>query len=271
MHLVNIVNSQSYKFSQSLFSRLPKSVAALAGNTLLRNDTSINLRLLIADDSEIDNLIEADETTKQNIHQKQKKIQRLFKSYFNFFKQYTGHIVQKPSIKTFKSENLLARELAAIRPLIKARKAQNLPIVPQFFFPTKGTIRAVRLIPELARRIPAATQRIGWPQQIITAATNGTPARNSLTNASLPFPVAYFKDVSGNETRSRSHGQKLCVNMPSGNRLFEQELLVEPDWLRQQEEIINIARACLGDFTALLGKRILTTETEALITQIMFT
>ncbi|MBN1549260.1 hypothetical protein JW872_01215 [Candidatus Babeliales bacterium] len=264
-HLINIVDAQSYKFSQALFSALPKSIAAFTGKTILHNDTNVNLTLLTIDDATMETGLNLDAPTREAVKNKQAAYKQIFGTYFNLFRTYTNLILQKPTAQAYLGENELVRDMTSMRTLVKSYQEQNKPIVPQFFFPSQGTIRAVRVIPLLIENIPTTSQLIDWPVQYVTAAVQGTHARNAATNAELPFRVAFFKDSQGNEISSQGGAQALFVNMPSGNAIFEQELLRQPTWLNSPDDIIKVTRGCLGDFTALIGLNILKPETEGII------
>ena len=59
----------------------------------------------------------------------------------------------------------------------------------------------------------------------------------------------------------------MCVR--SGQNLFEEQLIVQPDWLGSWDGVSKILRACFGDFSALIGLDILDPCMESLINVVL--
>ena len=272
-HFINIVDGQSRQFSQSLFSNLDANVATQVCSTLLKTDQAVDLNWLILSHDEIAQRPGADQKYIQATMQWQKKYLGLFKQYFNFFKEYTSRITTIDPQKKYLGISQLVTINQNLRQFIK-NQASN-PISPLFFFPSKGTIQGIMMMPKLIQNIPQNTKSIGWPAQIVQAATSGAQITNSTTGAQLsfgqaPLTVAYFKDAQGNETTSQAGATGLFMNMLSGGNLYELELLAQPDWLNNKNGILNMLCGILGDFSALLGMNILDSDTESVIKAALF-
>lgn len=166
---------------------------------------------------------------------------------------------------------------------------------PGIFFYDAETFRGIKLIPDLAIRIGAGKyQKVDWPSQIVADATKGTEAQYDVSAIigvhqakGQGYPIAYFKDANGNPTTAQTGATGLFVNMPNGTTsytkyppgqqpqrqqmtsLHEQELLKEPGWLGTQEGILKLLKACLGDFSQILGMGILNPCNEAIILRAM--
>ena len=78
-------------------------------------------------------------------------------------------------------------------------------------------------------------------------------------------PVAYFKDALNNTTQDKSKAAHLCLLCKSGDNIFEEELLKQPDWLNSSQGIISMTQACCGDFSKLINLNILDPFTQAII------
>jgi hypothetical protein len=261
-HLLNIVDGQSYQFSQTLFPNLDKNVATHTGSSLVNNDRMINLSWLTSTDDQL--ALEGVKDTKlQQFKKWQQKYLALFKHFFSFFKQFTMTIDSPDPAQGSLGISQLATYQQDLRTFFKNQA--KTPISPQFFFPTSKTIQAITMIPKLAKNIPAQVKSVPWPTQIVQAARAGTQPTNSVTGSSYNFPLAFFKDATGKETTSSDGAQGLYMNMFSGGQLYEIELLAQPSWLNDQHGIINMVRGALGDFSALVGLNILDSDTEAII------
>ncbi len=128
-------------------------------------------------------------------------------------------------------------------------------------------IRALKVIPYLAKRLSPTSKNILWPEHIVEAANHGL----ILTSQDKPHPIAYFKTKDNVVKRNYSNdlSSDLYICMRLGENLFEQILIPQPDWLNSWDGILNIMRACYGDFTAILGMGILDPCMEALITNVL--
>jgi len=132
---------------------------------------------------------------------------------------------------------------------------------PPIFFYNTDTMRALKLIPALAKKIPADSQSIGWPTGLVTAATN----KIIVTSSGVSHPVAYFTNAENKIVTSEAQATNLYACIQSGAEIVQETILKQPDWLNTEAGILNILRACMGDFTALLGMGILDCCMESLI------
>jgi hypothetical protein len=127
-------------------------------------------------------------------------------------------------------------------------------------------MRALKTIPYLAQKLSPTSKSIPWPEHIVEAANEGL-LYNSGGN---PHPVAYFKTkdnkVVQNYANDASSDLYICMRL--GDNVFEQIVIAQPDWLNSWEGILNIMRACYGDFTAIAGMGILDPCMEALVTSV---
>ena len=265
-HLMNIVDGQSYQFSQSLFPTLQDSVATHVGSTLLNNDRMVDLDWLIIPQAQLKQEVGSTADKVQTIVSWQKKNLNLFRSYFNFFKQYANQIAVLDPDKGYLGLSKIVTDAQSIRQVIKKQSDLKNPINPQFFFPSQGTIQAFEMIPKLIQNIPKSVQSLPLPSQIVDAAHSGIHPKNNVTGAELSYPIAYFKNVDGSETTyPSSNNSILCMNLLSGADPYELELLPQPAWLNNKEGIFNILRGALGDFSSLIGMNILDPDTEKVI------
>lgn len=144
---------------------------------------------------------------------------------------------------------------------VSSTAVANIQMNPAMFFYDEETMRSLRIIPDLAKKIPTGVSSIGWPQTLVDAATNQT----LVVTSSSTHPVAYFFDADNNLTTNPDLAAHLYACIQSGSNYFQEEVLKQPDWLNTEEGILNILRACLGDFTALIGMGILDCCMETLI------
>ena len=128
---------------------------------------------------------------------------------------------------------------------------------PTMFFYDVETMRSIQFIPFIATTIPRYSELIPWSPTIINAAV-----KNVVTNG---HPIAIFCDAIGSIVQNQNDAKALFLLTEVGPALFMQELLAQPGWLNSQEGCIRILRACLGDFSALVGMGILDSETEIVI------
>lgn len=127
-------------------------------------------------------------------------------------------------------------------------------------------IRALKTIPYLAQKLSATSRSVPWPKHIVEAANEGllyNPDNN-------PHPIAYFKTKNNKVVQNYSNdtSSDLYICMRLGDNIFEQILIAQPEWLNSWEGILNIMRACYGDFTAIAGMGILDPCMEALVTTV---
>ena len=136
---------------------------------------------------------------------------------------------------------------------------------PMFFFDA-DSFRALKIIPKLAQDLPEKHTTIDWPASIVSSIekkslvqiTNGGKTYNS-------HPVGYFKTDTGEMTNDISKAVGAFMVLEVGQNLYEQEILMEPEWMSSSTGIINILQACLGDLYKLVGLSILDPITETVI------
>lgn len=256
-HLVNIIESQMNGKIKSIMPNIPHIFATSAGKTLIQNDYSIDIT----------------QFTIQQIDPGMKKYKHIYlnglATYIAFFQEYTSYLKQphpekKEHFTAFVdiAETLNRFLYGNIDPDIKSSDPkQHMQLLLQKMDPPLFTfnyddIRALKLIPHVAKSLPAKTKSIGWPSHIVSAAENETFISN--------HPIAYFKDNNGKVVK-KAQAKHLYVVLQSGANFFQEELLAQPDWLNSWSGVVNILAACFGDFSALIGLGILDPCMEALI------
>jgi hypothetical protein len=258
-HLVNIIESQFNSSIRSYVPNLPQQFASFLGKTLIYNDYSIDLTKFL------DQQVEAG-----MIAYKQKYLQGLA-VYLDFFQTYTSYLLkeQKKGQSEFTEFVRMAENInqflygdadpKADKELIAIKKMN-----PPLFSFTYDDIRALKMIPYLAKTLPKNSKKIMWPEHIVQAANQGIVLT---IPGQAPHPIAYFKNSLGSVVKNMNNDPaiKLFICMRSGQNLFEEELIAEPDWLNSWSGVAGIMRACFGDFSALLGLNILDPCMETLI------
>jgi len=144
------------------------------------------------------------------------------------------------------------------------RALSTTPINPPLILYNDETLRAIKIIPATAARIPKGGKPVPPPAQILAAVANNVRAKDFMGN-DLGYPIAFREDG------------KLFINIPqasldqgAGNTTmlggpFAQEIIPQPTWLDSYDGVIRIVRACLGDFTQLVGMNICGACNEAII------
>lgn len=164
------------------------------------------------------------------------------------------------------AQQATTKKIAAIRSLRQATP----PINPPFFYYDADTLRALKVVPRVASELPTNSTSIGWPTQLVTAAQQNTQARSrgggqAGEGQSLGFSVAYFLDAQQERTTDPTKAVQLFINLPTDNGPYAQEIKKQPDWLNSAAGIINILRACLGDYSQLIGLNIVSSCTEQIL------
>lgn len=258
-HLINIIESQFNGSIRSYVPNIPQVYASYAGKVLVQNDYCMDLTELLT------------EQTKSVMIERKNAYLKALADYLTFFQNYTGYLLKPhPTQKThFTAFVDIAEQInqflyadadpAADKNLIAVQKMN-----PPLFNFTYDDMRALKIIPYLAKSLPAKSKRIMWPEQIKEAANKGLVLN---IPGQTPHPIAYFRTKDGIAVKNMNSNlnSKLYVCMRSGVNLFEEELIAEPDWLSSWEGIVNIMRACYGDFSALLGLNILDPCMESLV------
>jgi hypothetical protein len=246
-HFINLIQAQ---FGSSIISYVPTTPSDMAvslGKVFIHNDCGIDLKNYSK--PQTDPKIIADQSVYFNFLQK----------YIDFFQTYTNYLSQIDTNGT-NQFYLMAQFISnLINP--KDTKQTTLLMDPAMFFYDIESMRAIQFIPFVSSTIPASSKLIPWAPIITNAAI-----KNLTTNG---HAIAYFKDATGKITPNQNEAQKLFLLIETGPVLFEQELLAQPEWLNSQNGNIRILRACLGDFSALVGTGILDIVTETVIQKSM--
>ncbi len=266
-HLINIIESQINGKIKSLMPNIPHLFATSTGKTLIQNDFSFDLTKFI---------LPQIKATYQNTYLQNLGI------YFDFFQEFTSYLNQPHPDQSHFTEFVALAEainqyiygstiaqgtlVDSINQMQIALQAMN----PPMFNFTYDDIRALKLIPHLAKSLPTTTTSIGWPDHILHAATNKT-MYSSQPGLQDPHPIAYFKDSNGHIVFDQESAERLFVVIQSGANFFEEEVQKQPDWLNSWEGIAKIMAACFGDFSALIGLNILDPFMETLMTNTIST
>ncbi|MCX5923134.1 MAG: hypothetical protein NTU89_01060 [Candidatus Dependentiae bacterium] len=256
-HLINIIESQFNGAIRSYIPKIPQTFATSMGKTLIQNDYSVDLSQFIMKQVE-----------PELAAQKSKYLQSLA-SYLDFFQTYTSYL-NKPHPKNAQHFTAFVDIAEKINQYLygdnpSSTDKDSIAIAkmdPPLFYFSYDDVRALKIIPYLAKSIPANSKKIQWPEHIVQAADTGM-----LING---HPMAYFK-TSDNKVVHKDQGGKLYLCMKSGANLFEEELIAQPEWLNSWEGVAKILGACFGDFSALLGLEILDPCMESLVENIVST
>lgn len=258
-HLVNIIESQMNGKIKSIMPKIPHLFATAAGKTLIQNDYSIDLTHFII--KQID----------PGMIQYQQTYLKGLAAYLSFFQEYTSylkkphpnksqhftafvHIAETLNLFLYGSANADKQNADSVSQMQTVLQKMD----PPLFTFNYDDIRALKLIPHIAKSLPAQTESIMWPSHIVNAAVQQTFVSN--------HPIAYFKDDNYQITTSQAQAKHLYVVLQSGKNFFEEELVAQPDWLNSWEDgVVNILSGCFGDFSALIGMNILDPCMEALI------
>ena len=256
-HLINVIESQFNGAIRSYIPRIPQTFATSMGKTLIQNDYSIDLSQFIMKQVE-----------PELAEHKAKYLQALA-AYLDFFQAYTS-CLNKPHPKKAQHFTAFVDIAEQINQFLygdsTADEDKDLVALqkmdPPLFCFSYDDIRALKIIPHLAKSIPAGSKRIMWPEHIVQAADTGAVING--------HPMAYFK-TSDNKVVHKDQGGKLYLCMQSGANSFEEELIAQPDWLNSWDGVAKILGACFGDFSALLGLNILDPCMESLIENVVST
>ena len=235
--LVNLIESQFHAMIIACSPKLPYLFATPAGKILVQNDFGTDLSTFaLPQDDDI-------------LQQIQLTYLSFFKQYVTFFQTYNNLLTKPDATSGF-------TQFASV-----AQSIQNSNVAaqmnPAMFFYNDETMRAIKMIPYIASTLPEKMSSIGWAQDAIDAATKGTMNKNN--------PVAYFKDAANNITKDVTKAAHLFIISMSGDNMFEEELLAQPDWLNSSQGIINMLQACLGDFSKIIPLNILDPFTQAVL------
>lgn len=257
-HLINIIESQMNGKIKSIIPDIPHLFATAAGKTLIQNDYSIDLTQFM--------IKQLDPGMAQY---KTLYIQGLA-TYLSFFQEFTSYLNQAHPQKS-NHFTAFVHIAETINQYIYSPTTENLDQVsaseerwknmlkkmnPPLFIFNYDDIRALKLLPHLAKSLSQNSKSIGWPSHIVAAAEQQLFVSG--------HPIAYFKDDHGNVVK-KEQATHLYVVLQSGANYFQEELLAQPNWLNKENGIINVIRGCFGDFSALLGLNIMDPCMETLI------
>ncbi|HSW76052.1 MAG TPA: hypothetical protein VLG50_03355 [Candidatus Saccharimonadales bacterium] len=266
-HLINIIESQFNGAIRSYIRKIPQTFASFMGTTLIQNDYSIDLTQF---------LIKQIEPELKDYKQKYLKA---LASYLEFYQLYTSYLNKPhPKQKEFTAFVAIAEDInqfiygdnftdtAANKEIIAVQKMD-----PPLFYFEYDTMRALKIIPHLAKKLSANSQNIMWPEHIIDLANLGGVIDG--------HPMAYFRDDDDTVVQyskkdiqeAKYPSNRLFICMQSGANSFEEQLIAQPDWLNSWDGVNNILRACFGDFSALLGLNILDPCMESLVKCVVVT
>lgn len=258
-HLMAIIESQFNGAIRSYAQNIPHTFATFIGKTAIQNDYSVDLTHFIIHQIEPE-LIKHKLTYLQTLG-----------SYLSFFQLFTSYLY-KPHPKKPDQFTAFVDIAEQINQYLygdtTADQDKGLAAIakmnPPLFHFRYDDIRALKLLPHLAKAIPKNVKTIEWPSHIVEAAQEGlildVPGQK-------PHPIAYFRTSDGIIVRNLEKDTKiplyLCMRL--GDNLFEQKLIPQPEWLNSWEGVSKILRACYGDFSALLGLNILDPCMETLV------
>lgn len=263
-HLMNIIESQFNGAVRSYLPKMPHIYASFSGHMLAQNDYSIDLTQFL--DKDIKN---AFLTSKQRGEYLKGLV-----AYIEFFQSYTNYLEQphptKPThftafvdIAEQISQFLYGKAIDSESTFSTSQEKYASAVArmnPPLFYFNYDDMRALKIIPHLAKSIPANSKRIMWPDHIVDAAKNGLMLRNPQGSCQ---PIAYFKNKHGKVVYGKAATNvendpsiKLYMSTASGSNIFEEELIPQPDWLNSWNGIVKILRVCFGDFSALLSKEL---------------
>lgn len=300
-HLINLIEAQTNEFIRQKWPTFKRNTAGIAGAQLMKLESGADVGYMARDLEDDFKIFDyTSDPKRKSMKQQQSTYLTVFGKYLTFFKEYTSdllnenpetglnkfiehadrigkliedmHTQNKPALDAIDaSAKVIAQnkqigwkpnEQTTAQAKIIADTVRKLPrINPPLFFYNDEVLRSVRLIPHLAKNIPATSARVGWPPKIIAAAISGetvkTGGGNTYTTGtySTGVPLAEFFDTNLNKTRTvqQPGSGYLIVNIPTTDKVYQQELLAQPDWMNSSRGIMNMLRACLGDFTALLS------------------
>lgn len=252
-HLVNIIEAQFNGAIQAIVKGIPQILATHVGKTLIQSDFSIDLSHFI------------EEQEDQILSHMQTSYLKLFGEYLIFFENYTQYLqIPHATIPNLSEFATVAQNVISY--LGTDGDTIITKMDPPMFFFDADSFRALKIIPKLAQDLPKKHTTIDWPTAIVNSIEKKSLVQ--ITTAGKTYsshPVGYFKTETGSLTYDISQAAGAFMVLEVGQNLFEQELLIEPEWMSSEIGIINILRACLGDLYKLVGLSILDPITETVI------
>lgn len=236
-HLVSLIELQFHGMVLACSPQTPYIFATPAGKIYIQNDFSIDLSTF------------ASTQTDEVMQQVQKNYTDFLKKYITFFQTYTSLLSTQDTTTGF------TQFYTAVKAMQSSPSFANMN--PPMFFYDDESVRAIKMIPYLASQLPTKSALIDWAEDAVNAVTKNIMQNNR--------PVAYFKDVANNSTQNKSQAAHLCILSQSGDNMFEEELLKQPDWLNSSQGVIAMLQACLGDFSKIINLNILDPYTQAIL------
>lgn len=298
-HLINLIEAQTNEFLRQKWPTFNKKIAGIGGVQLMRLESGADIGYMVRDlDDDFKVFDYIDVPTQTAMKQKQVTYLTVFGKYLSFFKEYTSDLLEdnpETGLNKFIDhaerigkliEDMHKQNSAALDSVKSASKilSQNIQstgvpspqttdqtkiiadtvrklprINPPLFFYNDEVLRSLRLIPHIAKNIPATSAKIPWPKKYIEAAQRQTKIQTAGGN---PFTIkgyesgidlAEFFDANLNKVTNQQQARYLIVNIPTSSKIYQQQLLAQPDWMNSSRGIMNMLRACLGDFSALLA------------------
>lgn len=235
--LINLIESQLHEMARACAPTLPYLFATPSAKILIQNDFALDLTSI------------AQPSTDEVIQHLQTTYFAFLKNYITFFQLYTD-LLLKPDAKTgfteftTIAENMLSKKL-------------TLNMNPHMFFYNDESLYAIKMIPDIATKLSAGSNPLNWAESVVTAAEKNIMSKK--------HPVAYFTDSENKKTEDQSQASHLFLLSMSGDNIFQQELLEEPKWLNSSHGIINMLKACLGDFSHVASLNIVDSFTQAIL------
>ena len=243
-HFINIIQAQFGASIVSYSPATPPDMAVTLGKMFVHNDYGIDLTPF------------ALPQTDPKIIATQTPYIKFLQQYIQFFQTYTDCLSKIDATTGVNQYFTIAQ---SIKKMLEPNQipTQTLTMNPNMFFYDTESMRSIQFIPFVAGTIQKNSPLIPWASIVVNAAVKNT--------ASNGHPVAFFTDALDKKTPNQNQAQHLYLLVETGPALFQQELLAQPGWLNAQDGCIRILRACLGDFSALVGMGILDNETETII------
>lgn len=239
--LMEMLEIQFNSMVRTLLPDIQQYQATITGKTLIQADYGVDLSTLLTQD------LQSESGAK--IAQYKMWLQK----YFAFFASYTNYIT-RVNDRTGKNEFVSLAQFVA----------KQTPGKHELFFAHPDALHFVQISFQKIKDI-VHTQPFGWPDFIVQQAQK---QMTGTTMSGVQYPLAYCTDAKKNRVYDVTQAARLFLVIPQKDRLFEQELLQEPKWMRSARGMQEIIQGCFGNVVALTRKGILDPWTEAIIQQI---
>lgn len=297
-HLLNVIQGQLFFVCAHHQPLIPQHFGLKAGALLLQHDMTVDPLFLLKNFNEPffvgDLVTPAQKKAHLTMAQAQSTYLQALNTVQSFFRDYTAYLARPDPHSRIPGSTFFARlasrvaqvisqdpfgrqaEMIARMPNTSSNETKNKiaalrnarknvqPINPPLFHYDKTALRAIQVIPRLAQELPVGSQLLGWPEHLIKSAQAGTQAVMR-DGTALGYVVAYFEDAQKRVTTDISRAVKLFINLPTVNGPYAQEILRQPAWLNTAQGIINMLRACLGDYAQLVGMQVLSPCVEQIL------